>query len=149
MKKITADLLPIWQMSEQDQRNFTDWVWQMRKLNMFGGPQVLGYPRTVMCRAQSEEEALLYIPLQSVLMWDAIAPKPGITARQEALCLSRIVQSVDQAMEFTGHREVYFFTRDDRVCDIAARHGFEEIRGVRMLRKKHKTEEKEDFSAPK
>jgi len=137
MKKIKAEILPITEMSQQDIQIFIDWVWKMRHLNWFD-PQVLSYPRTVMCRADNGEEPLLYIPLQSVLMWDAIAPKPGLTPRQEAMCLWQIGEAVNQAMEATGHREAYFFTADDRVADICARHDFEELRGIRVLRRKAK-----------
>lgn len=135
MKKISAVVMPISGMSPQDAEKFMDWVFQMRPLNLFD-PDVIGYPRTVMLRAESEDEPLLYVPLQSVLMFDSIAPKPGLPARQEALCLARIGEVVDQAAEATGHREVYFFCRDERVADLCAAHGYEEIKGVRLLKKK-------------
>ncbi len=135
MKTISAEMMPISAMSERDVHDFMDYVWHMKPLNMFD-PNVIGYPRTVMLRAKSEDENQLFIPLQSVLMYDSIAPKPGISPRQEALALARIGQVVDQAGRDTGIRETYFFCKDDRVADLCAKHGFEEIKGVRLLRKK-------------
>lgn len=140
MKKITATAMPLYECTEEDAKLFMDWVWLQRSINMFD-PQVLTYPRTVMCKAGTEEETMLYIPLQPVLMWDAIAPKPGLTARQEALCLWKIGQVVEDAMKLCGFGEAYFLCSDDRVADICAEHGFEEIKGVRVLRKKLKPEE--------
>lgn len=135
MKKITAEVLPVGSLSDSDKSQFMEWVWGMMPLNMFQ-PEMLGYPRTVMCKAGTEDETMLFVPLQSVLMFDAIAPKPGLTPRQEAMCLWRVGEAVDEAARDSGHREVFFFCRDDRVADICARHGFEEIKGVRLMRKK-------------
>ena len=89
-------------------------------------PAVVGYPKTVMLRAKSEDENLLFIPLQSVLMYDSIAPKPGLSPRHEALALARIGQVVDQVAQDTGTREVFFFCRDNTVADLCAAHGYEE-----------------------
>lgn len=127
--------MPIAEMTEADVENFKEWVWKMRSINMFD-PEVIGYPRAAMAKAENEDGALLYIPLQAVLMFDAIAPKPELTPRQEAMCLWKIGEVVDQAARETEFREVVFFCRDDRVSDICARHGFEEIKDVRVLRKK-------------
>jgi hypothetical protein len=135
MKKIEAEMLPISAMSEQDARDFIEYVWHMRSLNMFDR-DVLTYPKTVMLRAKSEDGNQLFIPMQSVLMFDSIAPKPGLSPRHEALALAKIGEVVDQAARDTGTRETYFFCKDDRVADLCARHGYEEIKGVRLLRKK-------------
>lgn len=135
MKKITADALAVPRMSEQDKKNFAEWVWQMLHLNLFD-MDVIGYPRTIMLRAQADEDPILYCPLQSVLMFESLAPKPGLSPRQEALALWRFGELVDKLALESGHREVYFMCADDRVADICARHGFQEVRGVRLLKKK-------------
>lgn len=135
MRKIEAEMMPISAMSEQDVNDFMAYVWSQKPLNMFD-PEIIGYPRTVMLRAKSEDENQLFIPLQSVLMYDAIAPKPGLSPREEALALAKIGKVVDQAALDSGTREVFFFCRDDRVADLCAAHGYEEIKGVRLLRKK-------------
>ena len=135
MKKVFAEMLPIPAMSEHDARDFIEYVWSMRSLNMFD-KDVLTYPRTVMLRARNEEGNQLFVPLQSVLMYDSIAPRPGLSPMAEARALSKIGEVVDQAAQHSGTREVYFFCRDDRVADLCARHGYEEIQNVRVLRKK-------------
>lgn len=133
MKKINADVLPLSAMTEQDVTNFKQWVWNLRSINMFD-PVVMSAPRTVMCCA-GNDEPLLYVPLQPVLMFDAIAAKPGLTPRQEAMCLWKIGEKVDEVAKATGYQEIWFVCRDDRVSDICAAHGFEEIKNVRVLKR--------------
>jgi hypothetical protein len=135
MKKIKAEILPVASIGEDEAKTFAEWVWKMRHLNMFD-MNVIGYPRTAMLKASDEEKALLYMPIQSVLMFDSIAPRPGLTPRQEALCLARIRDLVDDVAKSSRHRETYFFCKDDRVADISIKHGYEEIKGVRLLRRK-------------
>lgn len=140
MKKITASVAPVMQMSQKQAQEFTDWVWESREINRFD-PDVIGYPKTVMLTAEDEDGKLLYIPLQGVLMFDAIAAKPGITARKEALALARIGQLVDSIAAETGHAETYFLCADERVVEICSRHGYEVVEGFRILRRKHITDE--------
>lgn len=137
MKKIQACILPVGALPEEDQRNFLEWVWRDRAINLFD-PESLSHPWSAMCVAGSERNPMLYIPLQPVFVWDAIASKPGITPREEALCLWRIGEAVDAKMEETGVGEAWFLCADGRVADICARHGFEEFKGVRVLRRKAK-----------
>lgn len=134
MNKITASLLPVRAMTVDDLKLFREWVFKLLHINMFQ-PEVMKAPRMTMCRAENDEGPLLYIPLQSVLMYDAIAAKPGITPRQEALCLWKIGEVVDKAALDAGYREIYFICRDDRVSDICAKHGFVEVKNVRVLKR--------------
>lgn len=139
MKKIEAEILPISAMSDTDRQDFMQWVWETQQ-NLFD-PDVIGYPRTIMSRAKNEDGNLLFIPIQFVLMYDSIAHKPDLTHRQEALCLLKIGEQVDEAARLLGINELYFFCADDRVADACAKHGFEELKGVRVLRRKLKTAE--------
>ena len=143
MTKITADIMALCKVPLEDTKKFIRWVWNLRKINMFD-MSVIGYPRTCMLRASDGDGALLYMPLQPVLMYDSIAAKPGISPRQEALALSRIQQLVGSVAKDGGFGESYFMCRDDRVADIAAAHGFEELKNVRVLRQKHLPEVQRD-----
>jgi hypothetical protein len=137
MKKITAEVKTVGFLTELEKNQFTEWMWNGMPLNMFD-PEVVAYPKTLITKASNEDGDLLYIPLQAALVFDAIAAKPGITPRQEALALWRIGEVTNQLARDTGHREIYFFCRDDRVSDICSNHDFEEIKGVRVLRRKVK-----------
>lgn len=135
--KIEAEIKAICQMDSVETKEFAEWVWRGRDLNMFD-PEVIRYPRATMLKASSGSGALVYIPLHSVLMYESIAAKPGISAKEEALCLRRITALVDQVQQELGYGEAYFMCRDERVAEIALRHGFEEVSNVRILR--HKAE---------
>jgi len=134
MTKIKAVIMAIKDMTKDDIDNFKDWVWKMRHINLFE-PKVVSYPRTVMCKAYTDDEALLYMPLQACLMYDSLAPKPDLSPRKEAFCLYKIVEQVDNIARDTGFGETYFICRDSRVSDIAAAHGFTEIKDVRILKR--------------
>ena len=135
--KITTRLTTIGGMTKKDQDTFADWVWQARAINKFE-PDVLSYPRTVMLTADDESGPVLYLPVQPVLMLESLAPKPGVSPRKEALALWRMGEMLEQVSRDTGMREQYFICKDDRVADICADHGFEELKGYRLLRKKIK-----------
>ena len=135
MKKIKAVIKALKDLSQEDISNFKTWVWRLRTLNMFE-PKVLAAPRTVMCKAETEDgEALLYMPLQPVLMYDAIAPKEGLTPRQEAYSLFKINEAVEHMAKSIGYQELYFICRDDTVSDLCVRNGFTEIKNVRVVKK--------------
>lgn len=135
MKKIEAEIKAVAQMDSIERDEFAEWVWIERDLNMFD-PDVIRYPRATMLKASNGEGALVYIPLQPVLMYDAIAAKPGLDAKKQALAMWRIVELVDQIQRDLGYGESYFLCRDDRVADICLKHGFEEVENVRILRRK-------------
>lgn len=135
MKKITAEVFTVGSLPKKAWNQLIDWMKRGMPLNMFD-PNMLLYPRTVICTAKNDNENFLFVPLQPVLMYDAIASAPGISPRQEALALYRIGEVTDRLAKDSGFREVYFFCRDNSVSDLCAKHGFEEIKNVRVLRKK-------------
>lgn len=133
MNKVKAYFCTVGDLSEQDKKNFAEWVWGARNINYFD-PDVLRYPRTIITSAEDEGGALLYIPVQPVLMFESIAPRPELSPRKEALSLWRIGQMLEDVSKLTGYREQY--CKDDRVADICAKHGFTEMEGYRILKKK-------------
>jgi hypothetical protein len=123
MKKITADVMPLYAVPEEDAKKFIQWVWSARdKVNF--DPDTLLYPRSCMTRAQNEEETLMLIPLQPVLMFESMARKPELSDGQSVYCLHKIGQVVESLMEDTGHREAYFLTNDEREAETCSRHGW-------------------------
>jgi hypothetical protein len=137
MKRITAEAMPLYAVPLDKAKEFIKWVWNGREKNGFD-MKVMSYPRTIMCSAKDDTGALMYIPLQPVLMYESIASKPEITERQTALSLWRIGELMEQVMHDTGHCEAYFLVKDGDVADICAAHGWEEIdpKKYRMLRRK-------------
>src|SRR5437667_603857 len=135
MNKVRTGLSAIGTMLAADVKNFIEWVWEARSVNAFD-PDVLTYPRTIMSYAHDDDGALLYIPIQPVLMFESIAAKPGLSPRKEALSLWKVGQMLEEVSKQSGFQEQIFMCKDDRVADICAEHGFTEMKGYRILRKK-------------
>jgi hypothetical protein len=135
MNKITTTGDALSAVTEEQAKQFIDWVWQSRHINCFD-PDIVGYPRTIMLRAEDNDGPLLYLPVQPVLMLESLAPKPGISERKEALSLWKLGQLLEDISRKTGIQEQFFLCKDDRVADICKAHGFTELEGYRILRKK-------------
>src|SRR5262249_14682968 len=89
-------------------------------------PAVLSNPRACMTRAKLDGETSMFIPIQPVLMFDALTPSPELTAGQRALAMYRIGELVEKhVMPATGMYDAYFYTNDDQEVKTCSRHGWE------------------------
>ena len=121
MKKITAELLPLGALTEEDVRDFVTWVQGLRHVNNFD-PEVMFYDRTAMCRSLADGVPELYLPIQPVLMYESLAPRPGLSKRHIAMGLYRIGELMDTACQQLGFGEQYFITNDpDEVAAVCKR----------------------------
>ena len=123
MQKMTADISALCQVPQADIELFVKWVWALREKNSFD-MQVMTYPRACMARVQSEEETVMLVPFHPVLMYESLAPKPGLTDHQRILGLWKINQVVDEAMRDTGMYESFFITSDAQQAETCSRHGW-------------------------
>lgn len=135
LRNIVANLKPLFQMPLTDAKQFMEWVKAYSWKTQFN-PIVMSHPRMVMATAYDESGPILYLPLQSCIMFDCLAPKPGINKRELAYALSQVGQVVEQAMKDTGNCDAYMFTNDNDEADSVVKHGWEELKGVRLLRKR-------------
>lgn len=140
MKPVSVRVSTVGETKPEDQKLFSEWVWAAREINCFD-VDVLTYPRTIMLCAEQSDKPILFMPLQSVLMMESLAPQPGLSPRQEALALRQISRAVEQIAQDSLHRETYFLCKDERVVTIAAAHGYEVLQGYTILRKKMKNEQ--------
>jgi hypothetical protein len=137
MYKITTRVSSVGAMSEEDMKTFIEWAWKARAINCFD-PDVIGYPRSIMLAADDNEGPLLYLPVQPVLMLESLAPRPDVSPRKEAMALWKMGEMLEGISKDTGIQEQYFMCKDDRVADICSKHGFEEMKGYRLMKKKIK-----------
>jgi|HubBroStandDraft_6_1064221.scaffolds.fasta_scaffold329411_2 hypothetical protein len=136
MRKIQADITALCRMAQDDINHFISWVWANRAKNSFD-LKVLTHPRTCMTRAFDETGTLCLVPLQPVLMLESVAPKPDLTDRQRVLALYRITQVVEQTQRDVGMPECYFLSApDDPLGDVAKNHGWTEVTGFRLLKRR-------------
>lgn len=135
LRNIVANLKPLFQMPLTEAKQFMEWVKAYSWKTQFN-PVVMSHPRTVMATASDEQGPILFMPLQSCLMMGELAPRPGIAKREMAYALWQIGQVVEDAMIKTGNLDAYMYTNDDDEAKSVAKHGWEEIKGVRLLRKR-------------
>ena len=121
MKRITADVLPLPALSQEDIKNFVEWV---TSINNNFDRDVMFYPRTVMLRAQSDEKPLIYVPLHPVLMYESLAPSPDATDLQKAVSLREVSALVDGMAADAGYGEGYFLTNSKAEMELVTKRGW-------------------------
>ena len=121
--------------SNDDIRNCSEWAARIAKINLLD-TGVFSYPATrVLCAYQHGGEPQLYMPVQSVYMLDALAPRPGSEGIIEAQALKALVADLVSTAHRTGVGEIYFPCRDERVIKFGEHNGFERF-DYPMLRMK-------------
>ena len=140
MVKTQAELLPLAAMSPEDAQLFTDWMWEARQFTRFD-PDVLSYPRIVMAKTSKGDEPTAYVPVQPVLMVESFAPSPNTNIGDKAASLYAIQELLVKTMQDSGMAESYFLA-EDSLAEFAVNHGWEEIKGCRVLRRKLSKEER-------
>ena len=123
MKKITAEILDRTALTPDDTKELFEWSALLREKNNFD-PDVLFYPRTVITRAKADEEPIVYVPVHPVLMFESLAPKPGLSLGQTAMALYRIGELTEQVARDAGFGEMYFLTNDEDEMKSASKRGW-------------------------
>jgi hypothetical protein len=147
MQKTQAELLPLSAMSKTDKEKFADWMWEARQLTRFD-PDVLTYPRIVMAKTTKGDETTSYTPIQPVLMAESFAPSLTANVGTKAAALYEIQELLVRTMQTTGMGESYFLA-EDSLAEFALSHGWEEIKDVRILRRKLRKEERKAWEPTK
>jgi hypothetical protein len=123
MKKITAEILDRSELTAEDTKDLIEWSVALAHKSNFD-PDVLFYHRTVITRAKSGDEPIVYLPLQPVMMFESLAPKPGLSKGHIAMSLYRIGEVVEEAATQMGYGEMYFLTNDEPEMLATSRRGW-------------------------
>jgi hypothetical protein len=110
----------------EDSQNYMDWLAAASDRNMVD-LDVYGYPACVTFTVQEGESPILMNSQHPVMMMEALAPKPGITPRQEAIALKKLFEAVKLIAQATGTREIWFACKDESLNKFVEHHGFEKI----------------------
>ena len=138
ISRITARIRPLYEVPLEEAKNFCAWVFSLIGRTQFD-MAIMNHPRMCMTSAHDENgEPILYIPIQPVLMFDALAPRPGLSKKQIAFSMWKIGEITERAMQDSGICDAYLYTNDDDEADTCAKHGWVELVGVRLLRKRIK-----------
>jgi hypothetical protein len=119
MKKMTVrDFGP------QDAQKYADWLLAIANINLVDCG-VYEYPRVAHLTVDKEDEAVLINSVHPVLVQEALAPKPGISPKDEARALRALNDALKELAHRLGYKEIWFGCKDERVIRFAQKHGFE------------------------
>lgn len=105
---------------------FTSWVKEIQELNLFD-PTVMSYPTTNLLAVDKDGEPILYMPFQAVICGESLAPKPGLSKREEAIALKRVHEGLTNIAKGTGVREIVFVCKDESFAQFITHYGYEEL----------------------
>lgn len=109
----------------EDRELFVKWSCETKN-NLFD-PDVIRYPTTFVFCAFDGDGPIAYCPVQSPLMMEALAVRPGAPPEKVALALKELTQAVVTQAHVKGSGEVYFLCRDEETISLAKRQAFEEL----------------------
>ena len=147
LRNIQASLKPLFQVSVDEAKQFIAWVKALKDKTRFE-PEVMSHPRMCLATASDETGALLHLPFRTVIMFDCLAPKPGINKRTLAYCLWKIGELAEKAARQTGNLDMFATVSDDDEADSMIKHGWTEVRNTRLLRKRLSVTELPEVQAP-
>jgi hypothetical protein len=126
----------------KDAELFTEWAKASAQINLFD-PDVMSYPSTVTLVAHSDQPEV-FMPLQTTVTLESLAPRPGISPLTEAVALRELIHAAALMAHMAKVKELYFLCKDDRVIELAKRHGFEELPFTTLRLKLDKIEKPHD-----
>lgn len=97
---------------------------------------ILKYKSTAICIAEDADGPTGFIPVQSVLMAESFIPKPGMSNLNLALCLWKLDEMLRNLASAVQHSEIYMFTAEEDYADKIQKHGWVEVKNVRLFKKK-------------
>lgn len=90
-------------------------------------PQVLAYPKTELLKAFNADKNIMYVPIQTVFMPDALGFNPDASVAEKASALQSLFQVLTFEARTLGHGELFFLCREPSTVAFAERHGFEKV----------------------
>jgi hypothetical protein len=104
------------------------------KDNLFD-PEVLTYSSLRILKASVNDEPAVFLPMQPVFVLESLAHRPNITPRENAYCLRKLQDQIEETARAYGIREVYWVCRDESLINFSERHGYEKMPGTLMRKK--------------
>lgn len=111
----------------KDAQNYWSWLLAASDRNLVD-TKVYEYPTTNTIVVDKDNEPVLMNSFHLVLMQEALAPKPGISNKDEAIALLELFTCIHNLAEATGIKEVWFTCADPNLEQFILRKGFEKIK---------------------
>lgn len=122
--------------SKEEGPQLVEWLHANRAKNHYD-PAILGCGATRVMAVDRGEETLCYLPLQTVIMSDSLAPNPRKSVLEIARAMKEFVWQMVRMAKQAGIGEIYFLCdpKDTATLNLAKRHGYEEL-GFKVMRLK-------------
>lgn len=110
---------------QEDASEFLEWS-KNTKHNEFDS-EVVRYPSTVTWCVYDRHGALAYMPMQSPLVMDSLASRPGASKAEIAMALKELTQTFVTQAHIKGAGEVLFFGSEEGTNLFAQNQMFEKL----------------------
>lgn len=110
----------------KDAQMYFDWLKEASSINLVD-TGVYSYPACNTIVVEADDEPVLMNSFHPVAMMEALAPKPGLSPKDEARALRELYDAVRRIAVFTGIREVWFSCIDNRLKKFIEHQGFEQV----------------------
>ena len=120
MKKFEAKAL-----DPQNGQTYLDWLNAASDINLVDWP-TLKYPSALHIEVDADEEPVLITTVHPVLVIEALAPKPGIDPKVEALALRKLYETAKALCDKFGLAEIHFQCEDPTLAKFILGRGFVE-----------------------
>ena len=121
MKKLTVRAA-----EPKDSETYAAWLAKDRDINLVD-PLVYNYPTCNTLAVEQDGEVAAMQSFHAVLMVEALAPKPGLTAKQTARATKKLFDTIEEIARISGIREVWFASEYPPMQRMVQRHGCQEV----------------------
>lgn len=110
----------------QDSENYMNWLREASDINLVD-TEVYKYPTCNTVVVEKDNEPVLMNSFHLVIAMEALAPKPGLSPRDEAMALRKLYEGIRNVAKATRVREVFFACIDERLQKFVERKGFKRV----------------------
>jgi len=121
MKKFEAKVLD----PQKHGQKYIDWLRAAEDINLVDW-KTLQYPSALHIAVEAEDEPVLITTVHPVIVIEALAPKPGVDPRTEAVALKKLYEAVRALAEQRGIAEIHFQCEDPTLAKFILGRGFVE-----------------------
>jgi N-acetylglutamate synthase-like GNAT family acetyltransferase len=111
---------------DKDAAAYAEWLAKASDINLVDRG-VYTYPTAQHLVVERDGVPQLMNSCHAVLVMEALAPRPGITPRQEARALNELFEKVKEVARAAGIKEIVFGCKDERLGKFIERRGFERL----------------------
>lgn len=119
---------------QKDSQTYFDWLKAASDRNLVD-TGVYSYPTCNTVVVEKNNEPVLMNSFHAVIMMEALAPKPGVSPKDEAIALRELYEAIKRIADATGVREIWFVCKDEGLNKFVQKHGFEQV-NVAMFKMK-------------